>query len=61
MPATVPLFDRIPRTTGLARSPTSPTSAGRKPTYIRPQACFLSRFAKNFNWAHRLDIAGTSP
>ena len=41
-----------------ATSPTSPTSPGAPGGSITA-ACFLSRFAKKYDWAH-LDIAGTA-
>ena len=49
---------RLPGGARRATSPTSPTSAGRAGGSITA-ACFLSRFAKKFDWAH-LDIAGVA-
>ena len=49
---------RLPGGARRATSPTSPTSRGRAGGSITA-ACFLSRFAKKYDWAH-LDIAGTA-
>ena len=48
---------RLPGRRSRAISPTSRTSRGRAGGSITA-ACFLSRFAKKYDWAH-LDIAGT--
>ena len=52
----LPLWDDYQEGARRATSPTSPTSRGRAGGSITA-ACFLSRFAKKYDWAH-LDIAG---